>query len=160
MSVQLSANGAGLGGAVADLSGHWSATTTSLSDGTYTVRAVTLDRWQPQRDVAGHAAHDRDSPARGPRRRLGHAAARQQHDDLSSPVVTGTAASDSDAYGYPAAPVVVVDPSKGVEAHRPNETGERRAFLHELHEPEQAVSPRRGEAAYQRQDLGRAGHEL
>src|SRR5262249_8499648 len=43
-AVQLySAGVTGIGGAKTDVTGHWSATTVSLSDGTYTIAAITVD---------------------------------------------------------------------------------------------------------------------
>jgi fibronectin type 3 domain-containing protein len=43
VSVQLYSGPTGLAGAKADATGHWSATTTSLADGTYTVTAAAFD---------------------------------------------------------------------------------------------------------------------
>ena len=116
VSVQLSANAAGLGGAVADVSGHWSATTTSLSDGTYTVRAVTLDSagnrsamspgTQITIETLPPATHDAgfDTPPLG-----------NNTTTVSSPVVTATATSDVRTLtATTAAPVVVVDPAKAL----------------------------------------------
>jgi predicted phage tail protein len=43
VSIQLYAGFAGVGGALADATGHWSSTTTALADGTYTITAAAFD---------------------------------------------------------------------------------------------------------------------
>jgi hypothetical protein len=53
VSVLVYAGGAGIGGARADASGHWSAATTYLANGTYTVTAAALDTAANQSPLSG-----------------------------------------------------------------------------------------------------------